>query len=237
MLAGDIGPEDSIHRRSDDLTVIPVFVTGDRKVADWLKPIPGKPATFRTEGVGRDRDIEFQPFYRLHRRAYAVYWDFFSPKTWETRAKEIAEEREKQHKLELATVAYAQPGEMQAERDFQQKGEETTPDRIMGRAARRGKKWFSFDIPVDDKHPMAIVVSYYNDEWRKRTFDIQIDGTGIGEQIVEKGGTPHFFDAEYAIPPELVKGKSKVTVRFQATQGNEIAAVFGIRMIRADAMR
>jgi hypothetical protein len=48
---------------------------------------------------------------------------------------------------------------------------------------------------------------------------------------------PHFFDVEYKIPPELVQNKQKVTVRFQATQGNEIAAVFGVRMIRADAER
>jgi hypothetical protein len=34
-----------------------------------------------------------------------------------------------------------------------------------------------------------------------------------------------------------VKGKSKVTIRFQATNGNEIAAVFGVRMIRADSDR
>ena len=36
---------------------------------------------------------------------------------------------------------------------------------------------------------------------------------------------------------ELVKSKEKLTVRFQATEGNVIAAVFGIRMIRADAER
>jgi len=34
-----------------------------------------------------------------------------------------------------------------------------------------------------------------------------------------------------------VKDKSKVTVKFQATQNNEIGAVFGLRMIRADAER
>jgi hypothetical protein len=59
----------------------------------------------------------------------------------------------------------------------------------------------------------------------------------VGEQVVEKGGTPRFFDVEYAIPAELVNGKQKVTVRFQATGGNEIAAVFGLRMIRGDAER
>lgn len=36
---------------------------------------------------------------------------------------------------------------------------------------------------------------------------------------------------------ELVKSKEKVTVRFEATAGNVIAAVFGIRIIRADAQR
>ena len=39
------------------------------------------------------------------------------------------------------------------------------------------------------------------------------------------------------VPPEAVTGRTKVTVRFQATGGNEIAAVCGIRMIRADAER
>lgn len=36
---------------------------------------------------------------------------------------------------------------------------------------------------------------------------------------------------------QTVKGKQKVTVRFQATGGNETAAVFGIRIIRADQPR
>jgi hypothetical protein len=31
-----------------------------------------------------------------------------------------------------------------------------------------------------------------------------------------------------------VKAKEKVTVRFQAAEGSEVARVFGIRMIRAD---
>ncbi len=81
---------------------------------------------------------------------------------------------------------------------------------------------------------MAVVITYYSDEWRKRTFDILADGKKIGEQAIEKNGSPHFFDVKYPIPSNLAKNKEKVTIRFQATQGNEIAAVFGIRIIRAD---
>jgi hypothetical protein len=50
-------------------------------------------------------------------------------------------------------------------------------------------------------------------------------------------GPPRFFDVEYAVPEALLQNKKTVTVRFQSTQGSEIAAVFGIRMIRAGAER
>jgi hypothetical protein len=240
VLAGDLGPETQRSRgrgaRSEPPRV-PVFIAAEQPVTDWLKPIAGKPGQFRTEGVGRESDVEFVPFYRLHRRTYGVYWDLFTPAEWERRAAEIATERERQRKLEAATVAFVQPGEMQPERDFNQQGEDTTPDRVMGRPARRSKSWFSFDLPVEPAKPMALVVTYYSDEWRKRTFEILVDGQRVGEQAVERSGPPRFFDVEYPLPADLVKDKQKVTVRFQATNGNEIAAVFGIRMIRADAER
>jgi uncharacterized protein len=196
VLAGDLGPENDSPRRNRVPPPVPVLVAADRPVADWLKPIADRPGCFRSEGVGQEHDVEFAPFYRLHRRTYAVYWDLLTPQDWEKRAAQLAAERERQTKLEQATVAFAQPGEMQPERDFNMQGEDTSPDRIMGRPGRR-----------------------------------------IGEQTVEKGGPPHFFEVEYALPAEVVQGKAKVTIRFQATNGNEIAAVFGLRMIRSDTER
>jgi hypothetical protein len=188
-------------------------------------------------GVGRERDVDFVPFYRLHRRTYAVYWDFFTTGEWQKKSSEYAAQRDRERKLALATVAFVQPGEMQPERDFHQQGEDTSPERIMGRPGRRGTKWFSFDMPVNTAHPMALLVTYCNDEWRRRTFEILVDGTRVGEQVVEMRGPSRFFDVEYTLPTSLVQGKKKVTVRFQATGGNEIAAVYGIRMIRADTER
>jgi hypothetical protein len=239
VLAGDLGPE--VQRRGRGSRVeqppVPVFVAADRPVTEWLKSVDGKPGQFRTDGVGRESDVDFMPFYRLHRRTYGVYWDLFTPADWDKRAAEIAAERLRQQKLEAATVAFVQPGEMQPERDFNYQGEDSSPDRVMGRPGRRGTKWFSFDLPVEPVRPMALVVTYHSDEWRKRTFDVLVGGQRVGEQTIEKGGPVRFFDVEYAVPAELVKDKQKVTVRFQATNGNEIAAVFGIRMILADAER
>jgi len=56
----------------------------------------------------------------------------------------------------------------------------------------------------------------------------------VGEQTIEARGEPKFYDVEYKIPAALVEGKKKVTVRFEATGGNEIGAVYGLRTIRAD---
>ena len=245
VLAGDLGPE---HDDSAAAPPTPVLVAAERPVADWLKPVSGQPGTFRSDGVGRDiggsgqvSDVSLTPFYRLHRRTYAAYWDFYTPAEWTQKSAEIAAAQEKQRKLEAATVGFAQPGEMQPERNFNQQGEDTTPDRVLGRAGRRGRNWFSFDLPVDPAHPMTLVVTYSTQEFRERTFDILADGTRLGQQKIECNGpgsaSAEFFDVDYPLPATLVAGKSKVTVRFQATGGNEIAAVFGLRMIRADAPR
>ncbi|MDH7501522.1 MAG: glycoside hydrolase family 127 protein [Verrucomicrobiota bacterium] len=240
VLAGDLGdeqPRRRSERRSGPPDSIPVFISAERPVHEWLKPVPDKPGCFRTDGVGKDRDVDFVPFYRFHRRTYGIYWDLFTPAEWEKRAAEIAAEQERQRRLEAATVGFAQPGEMQAERDTNMQGEDTWPDRLMGRPGRRGRNWFSFDLAVDPAHPLALVVTYNRDEWETRTFDILVDGRKIATQTLERRGPVKFFDVEYAIPADLVKGKEKVTVKFVAVAGSEIGAVYGLRTIRADAER
>jgi hypothetical protein len=114
-------------------------------------------------------------------------------------------------------------------------------DRLSGRPGRRGRKWFSFDLPVDRSPAMILLVTYHTEERSKRTFDILVDGQRVGEQTIERNqpgsAVGHFFEVEYKIPADLVKDKTKTTIRFNATGGNEIGAVYGIRVVRADAKR
>lgn len=236
VLAGDMGPENQ-----DGRVATPVFVANDKPLAQWIKPVPGKTGTFRSVGVGRDiekigqeKEVRFEPFYRLHRRTYSATFDLYTPAAWQEKSTQIAAEQEKQRRLEAATVAFARVGEMQPERDFNQQGEESEPARVMGRPGRRGRKWFSFEMPVEAGRPMALVVTYNSEEWRTRTFDILIDGQKLASQKVERALPGRFYDVEIPIPPALIAGKQKVTVRFEATQNNEIAAVFGIRVVRVN---
>jgi hydroxymethylglutaryl-CoA reductase (NADPH) len=52
------------------------------------------------------------PFYRLHHRSTTAYWDFLTAADYEKRAADLTAEKERQRKLERATVAFLQPGEM-----------------------------------------------------------------------------------------------------------------------------
>lgn len=243
VLAGDLGPEQRGSRRRNDRAdqnPVPVMVAAEKPVGEWVQPVPDKPGTFHTVGVGRDRDVELVPFYRLPHRAYAVYWNLFTPEEWERKSAELLAAQQKQSKLEAATVAFAQPGEMQPERDFNFQGEDSSPVRVMERPARRGSKWFSFDLPVESSRPMILVVTYNSDEPATRSFQIQVDGQKLADQTLERRSPEQlerFFDVEYPIPAEWLKEKKKVTVRFEAGTGSEIAPVFGLRMLRGDAER
>lgn len=235
VLAADLGVEDKEG-------ATPVFVAADKPAADWIKPVNNQIGSFESVGVGRDtvrigreKEATFQPFYRLHNRTYSAYFDLYSPGEWEDKAAQIAAQQEKQRRLEAATVGFAQPGQMQPERDYNQQGEETEPARVAGRTGRRGRKWFSFDLPVDPAHPMKLVLTLNSEEWRTRTFDVLVDGQKVAEQTVERKLPGAFYDVEIPLPAAVVEGKQKVTIRFEATKGNEIAAIFGIRMVRADA--
>jgi len=236
VLAGDLGPERRGASSGSDL--VPSFVTAEKPVGEWLQPVPDRLGIFRTVGVGRaldgaEKDVEFVPFYRLHRRTYGVYWDLYTPDAWRRKLDEHAVEVAKQKKLETATIGFVQPGD--TEQNFKQQGEDTNQDRISGRAGRRTKKWFSYELPVEPAKSNALVVTFFTDERAKRSMEIFVDGQRVGEHAMERTtpGSPtgRFFDVEYKLPAELLKDKKKVTVKFQATAGNETPTVFGVRTV------
>jgi hypothetical protein len=236
VLAGDMGPEPARGRGGRGAPRVereppPVMVAADRPVAEWLEPVAGQAGRFRSSGVGRTQDVEFVPFYRLHRRAYGAYWDLVTPDEWTSIAAAREAERERLRRIEAATVAFVQPGANNLDAQYNLQGENTSIARVAGRGGRRSNTWFSIDLPVESV-PMALVVTYHAEARRPRVFDVQVDGRRIAEQLVDDSGEPDFFDVEYAIPPELTRGKQKVTVRFQATSAEGLSPVFGVRMIR-----
>jgi hypothetical protein len=235
VLAANLGFEPEFGEdRPGPLPQVPALIAAERPVSEWVKAVAGRPGEFRTDAAVEGRDVPLVPFYRLHRRVYAAYFDLFTPAEWQKEMAAMAAERQRLRQLEGATVAYVRPGEGQAEREFNLQGEEHSVfvEPISGRRGRRSRKWFSFDVPVDAARPMALVVTYHTDQPRERRFEILVDGTRVAEPALPGGGAARFLDKEYPLPASLLDGKQKVTVRFQAAEGREIAPVFGLRMIR-----
>jgi DUF1680 family protein len=237
VLAGDLGPQP--HRSEDGdgdgptaaNTQSPTLVT-DRPVAEWLKPLADEPGSFRTSGVGAD--IVLSPFYRTHRRIYTGYFDLLTPAENTARLKALDVERARVRRLEAATLAFVAPsGEAAAEQAHHQQGEATSLVRTDGRSGRRAAKWFSYDVAVAGGTPAALVVTYNRDNRRARSFEVLVDGERVAEERIPFDSESRFYDREYPLPPALVRGKAQVTIRFQATGGNEVAPVFGLRLIRA----
>jgi hypothetical protein len=83
---------------------------------------------------------------------------------------------------------------------------------------------------------MALIVTYYSDDRRgtPAAFEIQVDGRRVATEDVGLSDPPRFDDVEYGIPADLTRGKEKVTVRFQAAEGSQVATVFGVRVVRGN---
>jgi len=223
---------------------VPVLVAAGRPLAEWLVPAGSRVGDFRATGVARvpsepgiATDVALTPFYRTHGRRYSIYVDLITPSELSDRETEIAVERERVRRLEAATLGFVQPGDADRDRQFNYQSDpaDRAVQQAAGRASRAGTGWFSFDMPVDGSSNVAVIVTYLNDLGlppASGNFEIIVDGTSIG-RFEPNGSAVGFYDARYAVPAESTRGKTKVTVRFQASQGGRIAPVFGVRTIRS----
>jgi len=246
VLAGDFGPRrEGRGAGAASAAPIPVLVAGERPVTDWVVPVAGRAGDFSAKQVARNPaepgasvgDVTLTPFYRTHRRRYSAYFDVLTQVEFDAAVAGLVAQRERAAKVEAATVGFVQPGDVQPERNFNFRSEpaDRAVARANGRANRGGAGWFSYDMPVDNTTDMALIITYFNEVGLPPTlgtFDILVDGTRIAKFESNRTASG-FYDTQYAIPSDLVRGKAKVTVRFESGSGGRITPVFGVRLIRA----
>ena len=229
VLAGQLGTT-----MPDPVYGTPVLLTDNHTVTDWVKPVQGKPLVFKLENVGKPYDTELAPFYKTYNQYYNVYWDYFTGNEWTERQAEYEAEKKRQQQVEAMTIDNFRIGEMQPERDHNlQASEVSYTENAFGRAGREVRKggFFSFDMKVLPGVQNGILFTYLGDD-KDRIFDILVNGVKIGTQELKGGITGRFYDVEYALPDELVKGKTTVSVRVQAYPGKTAGRVFGCRTVK-----
>lgn len=250
VLAGDLGPERRWSRREEEQDEVrpvtvsrdyPLLVAAPREVSEWVKPVEGKPGHFVVSGIARklqepDRAVELElvPFYRLHRRLYSAYWDYIDEPEWKKRVADYQKEQERLKKLEEATAARVQLGDPRSEKQFNfQAGNNINVQRVLGHTSRRGRTWFSVDLPISGISRPALHVTYYSEERLPACrFSLSVDGEKIAGEEITRVPSPGFIEKEYPLPESLIKGKNKITVKFQAEPESEIAPVVVIRLLK-----
>jgi hypothetical protein len=128
-----------------------------------------------------------------------------------------------------------QPGFQQSEVEhhFQSENSETGDFRDRKWRAALPGGWISYEIAVDPAKPVALVSTYWSDD-RGREVDFLIDGKKLITAKPEFLKRGVFYEAAYAIPPEMTHGKKSVTVRLVVTHG--LAGTYGLRILQTDAV-
>jgi len=233
VLAGDLGPE----RDQDayDPMYVPVLITGNRPPAEWLTPKEGKDNTFVMNGVGQPRDVELKPFFDTHNRRFSIFWDVFTEEEWKDKQEDYRLKEEKRKELEQMTVDFAQPGEMQPERDHNFSHDNSRVVRFRGRAGRQSRGgWFSFNMKMAADSPVVLVVDYWGQEKRRTGFDILVNDKIIASETISSDDG-EFISTSYPVPRDLTVGMFNATVKFRAKDEYAVVGpVYGVRIIKAE---
>ncbi|MHB0955326.1 MAG: beta-L-arabinofuranosidase domain-containing protein [Pirellulaceae bacterium] len=242
VLAGDLGTAglealDLYTRNQTDLVAVPgpevpVLVGDCTQLLEHIHPLPGRTLEFRTQGLGRPNDVTLEPFYRVHRRRYSVYWECYSQDDWKTISAERAAAEVQRAELERRTVDSVIIGQSASEQQHQLQGEHSTAGPFFGTAWRHADNggWFSYEMKVLPDQPMTVVCTYWGTDGGNRAFDLLVNDTKIATQKLTGAKPGEFFDVAYAIPTSLTNGRTSIALRFQAHPGHTAGGVFGCRI-------
>ncbi|HUD82079.1 MAG TPA: beta-L-arabinofuranosidase domain-containing protein [Candidatus Saccharimonadales bacterium] len=218
----------------------PGIVSAPGRWLGELRPVANETATFtgpvfRIPGEEKAESLTLEPFYKLYRGNYEVYWDQFTPEQWEGREQEYAAETEKRRQMEARTVDSVNPGEEQNERDHNQMGENTTTFEFNDRSLRAANTngWFSWDFKVLPDQPQELEVTFGGGGRGAARMDVYVDGDKLATEDLAGRRGPH--EKTYALSAEQLKGKSKITVKFQAPPDARGGSVFEVRIMKPAA--
>ena len=211
----------------------PVFTGDTTRLASWLRPVPGRPLTFRT--VGQPVDMTFIPIHGVVDEPYGLYWRFAAKGSpaHQLYERAVAAFQARQQRM-LDSVAPGDAGSEQAH--GLESAASATGNHCAGpwrRASEGG--FFSYRLKVDPRQENALAVTYWGSDAGDRVFDILVDGVRVATQALQHNAPNRLFLAEYPVPPDLTAGKESVTVRFQpAPNGKAAGAIFGLCMLRKE---
>jgi len=217
---------------------LPTIVVPVAEIPAHIAKATGDALQFETRELCKPADVTLVPINRIYDERYSVYFRLTSRETWEQDKALWTAEEQRERELEVLTVDQVRVGEQQPEVDHEMEsvrsqasrpGQRPDIGRLWREAVNGG--WFSYEMKVDPKRPMALLCTYWGGDKGNRAWDILVDDTVIGGEHVPISKPGEFVIKAYPIPIELTTGKEVVRVKVQARKGSLTASVFDCRTV------
>jgi hypothetical protein len=224
VLAADLGPSNKPFAGT-----APALVGSDLLAA--LTP-RAEPVSYMTKGTSRPDELSIAPFYSQWERRTAVYFPRYTESEWTKHQADVAAEEARLRDLRARSTDVMDLGNRQAERAHALKSAISYGLSYRGKSGRDARTggFFEFKMNVSEG-PLTLRATYWGEE-SKRLFFISVDGTRIASETLGYEKLGQFIERDYPIPPELVKGKTSITVRFEPDRGKTAGPVFGCLIFR-----
>lgn len=206
------------------------------KKLNSMQPVNGKTLTYSAENLfdHSDRNIEIEPFYRIHDSRYIMYWLSMTPQKYARYRDNARKDEAKRLALDKRTVDAVNTGEQQPEADHFMELKSSSAGNFNGEPWRASSDggYFSYKMKTDQRTDLSLRLRYWGNETGNRKFDIFIDDQLIAsEDTANKWKTDEFVEIEYEIPPHIVKDKQYITVKFSGERGQTAGGIFHVRLI------
>ena len=214
---------------------VPVFVGTPASALSRIVPVPGRPLTFTTGGLTQPRTVTLVPFYRLFFERYALYWNILTPDAYAARQAQAVQAQRDADTLESCTIDRVRVGEADSETahalasDHSHTGGAGEPFTHW----RDAQGFFSYTLKIPSDRTAALRCVYWGSD-AGRTFDILVDGTNLATQTLSGARPGEYLPVTYPLPDSMTRGKTQITVRFEAKNGGTAGGLFDLRVVRRD---
>ena len=220
------------HGRQIPVNDAPIVIGDPKELASLVKPVEGKPLTFKLTSLYPDKyseGMELIPFFDLHESRYIIYWPQATKEEAEQISKEMEIKEAEQLKLNSVTIDRVVSGEQQPESDHSIEYSNSEAGLFENTRWREAEGWFSYEMRISDQKARYLYVSYFNND-RSRNFDILINNRKV-ESLSLTGYKG--MDQKTAIIqiPEDLRNETNLKIKFEAMPGSKTAKIAEVRLL------
>lgn len=247
VLAAKTGVEDMTGLFADDsrgghiahgtllpLSEMPLLVSDKDDIISKIKPVQGKPLTFKLSSLYSTKypsELEFIPFFRLHESRYIIYLPQTTPEGLASLHEQIKQEEQERIKLDSKTIDKVACGEQQPESDHFIQFEESNVESFENIHWREAKGWFSYQMRNRDKKAKVLYVKYLASD-KPSMYEISINGEKLQNLSMDRKSESGMQFILLDIPP-IEMTKDILDIKFTANKEYTTSKIVEVRLLES----